>query len=101
MSEPKYSRSRPHVTEAVDPEEKTVYEMYYDRAEALAKIPNSSRAGGQPRRKKKKKLEVLSFPPLETEKIHEVIARIRHPVNEKSIFCDKSLKAPLPMPTNG
>ena len=28
------------VTEAVDPEEKTVYEMYYDRAEALAKIPN-------------------------------------------------------------
>ena len=28
------------VTEAVDPEEKTVYEMYYDHQEALAKIPN-------------------------------------------------------------
>ena len=41
------------VTEAVDPEEKTVYEMYYDRAEALAKIPNHrvlaiNRAGPAP-----------------------------------------------------
>lgn len=70
------------VTEAVDPEEKTVYEMYYDRAEALAKIPNH-RVLAINRGEKEKKLKVKLS--LETEKIHELIATsvIR---NEKSIF---------------
>ena len=70
------------VTEAVDPEEKTVYEMYYDRAEALAKIPNH-RVLAINRGEKEKKLKVKLS--LETEKIHELIASsvIR---NEKSIF---------------
>ena len=70
------------VTEAIDPEEKTVYEMYYDRAEALAKIPNH-RVLAINRGEKEKKLKVKLS--LETEKIHELIAAsvIR---NEKSIF---------------
>ena len=70
------------VTEAVDPEEKTVYEMYYDRAEALAKIPNH-RVLAINRGEKEKKLKVKLS--LETGKIHELIAAsvIR---NEKSIF---------------
>lgn len=70
------------VTEAVDPAEKTVYEMYYDRAEALAKIPNH-RVLAINRGEKEKKLKVKLS--LETEKIHELIAAsvIR---NEKSIF---------------
>ena len=70
------------VTEAVDLEEKTVYEMYYDRAEALAKIPNH-RVLAINRGEKEKKLKVKLS--LETEKIHELIAAsvIR---NEKSIF---------------
>ena len=70
------------VTEAVDPEEKTVYEMYYDRAEALAKIPNH-RVLAINRGEKEKKLKVKLS--LETEKIHELIAAsvLR---NEKSIF---------------
>ncbi len=70
------------VTEAVDPEEKTVYEMYYDRAEALAKIPNH-RVLAINRGEKEKKLKVKLS--LETEKIHELIVEsvIR---NEKSIF---------------
>ena len=70
------------VTEAVDQEEKTVYEMYYDRAEALAKIPNH-RVLAINRGEKEKKLKVKLS--LETEKIHELIAEsvIR---NEKSIF---------------
>lgn len=70
------------VTEAVDPEEKTVYEMYYDRAEALAEIPNH-RVLAINRGEKEKKLKVKLS--LETEKIHELIAAsvIR---NEKSIF---------------
>ena len=70
------------VTEAVDPEEKTVYEMYYDRAEALAKIPNH-RVLAINRGEKEKKLKVKLS--LETEKIHELIGAsvIR---NEKNIF---------------
>ena len=70
------------VTETVDPEEKTVYEMYYDRAEALAKIPNH-RVLAINRGEKEKKLKVKLS--LETEKIHELIGAsvIR---NEKNIF---------------
>ena len=44
-------------TEATDPAEKTVYEMYYDRAEALAKIPNH-RVLAVNRGEKEKKLKV-------------------------------------------
>ena len=56
--------------------------MYYDRAEALAKIPNH-RVLAINRGEKEKKLKVKLS--LETEKIHELIAEsvIR---NEKSIF---------------
>lgn len=43
--------------EAVDPEEKTVYDMYYDRSEALAKIPNH-RVLAINRGEKEKKLKV-------------------------------------------
>ena len=70
------------LTEAVDPEEKTVYEMYYDRAEALAKIPNH-RVLAINRGEKEKKLKVKLS--LETEKIHELIGTsvLR---NENSIF---------------
>ena len=44
-------------TEAVDPEEKTVYDMYYDSSEALAKIPNH-RVLAVNRGEKEKKLKV-------------------------------------------
>ena len=70
------------LTEAVDPEEKTVYEMYYERAEALAKIPNH-RVLAINRGEKEKKLKVKLS--LETEKIHELIgASVLR--NENSIF---------------
>ena len=70
------------LTEAVDPEEKTVYEMYYDRVEALAKIPNH-RVLAINRGEKEKKLKVKLS--LETEKIHELIgASVLR--NENSIF---------------
>ena len=69
-------------TEAVDPEEKTVYEMYYDHQEALSKIPNH-RVLAINRGEKEKKLKVKIE--ADTEKMHDVIARsvIK---NEKSIF---------------
>ncbi len=44
-------------SEAVDPEEKTVYEMYYDSSEALSKIPNH-RVLAVNRGEKEKKLKV-------------------------------------------
>ena len=70
------------VTEAVDPEEKTVYEMYYSHTEALAKIPNH-RVLAINRGEKEKKLKVKVS--VEAETMHEIIARevIK---NEKSIF---------------
>ena len=69
-------------TEAVDPEEKTVYEMYYDHQEALSKIPNH-RVLAINRGEKEKKLKVKVA--VDAEKMHSVIARsvIK---NEKSIF---------------
>lgn len=45
------------VTEAVDPEEQTVYEMYYEYAEGIAKIPNH-RILAINRGEKEKKLKV-------------------------------------------
>ncbi len=69
-------------TEATDPEEKTVYEMYYDHQEALAKIPNH-RVLAINRGEKEKKLKVKVV--VDAEKMHSVIARsiIK---NEKNIF---------------
>ena len=69
-------------TEATDPEEKTVYDMYYDRSEALAKIPNH-RVLAINRGEKEKKLKVKVT--VNTEEIHSLIAGsvIK---NEKSIF---------------
>lgn len=69
-------------TEAADPEEKTVYEMYYDHQEALSKIPNH-RVLAINRGEKEKKLKVKVT--VDAEKMHEAIARsvIK---NEKNIF---------------
>lgn len=69
-------------TEATDPEEKTVYEMYYDHQEALAKIPNH-RVLAINRGEKEKKLKVKVV--VEAEKMHSVITGsiIK---NEKNIF---------------
>jgi uncharacterized protein len=70
------------VSEAVDAEEKTVYEMYYDYQEALAKIPNH-RVLAINRGEKEKKLKVKVS--VDGEKLHSLIGRtvLR---NEKSIF---------------
>ena len=59
-------------TEAVDPEEKTVYEMYYDRQEALSKIPNH-RVLAINRGEKEKKLKVKVT--VDAEVMHGVIAQ--------------------------
>ncbi len=69
-------------TEATDKEEKTVYEMYYDRAEALNKIPNH-RVLAVNRGEKEKKLKVKVN--VNVEEIHDLIAKsvIK---TEKSIF---------------
>ena len=69
-------------TEAVDPEEKTVYEMYYDHQEDLAKIPNH-RVLAINRGEKEKKLKVKVA--VDADQMHSVIARsiIK---NEKNIF---------------
>ena len=69
-------------TEATDPEEKTVYEMYYDHQEALSKIPNH-RVLAINRGEKEKKLKVKVA--VDAEQMHSVIAGsiIK---NEKNIF---------------
>ena len=69
-------------TEATDPEEKTVYEMYYDHQEALSKIPNH-RVLAMNRGEKEKKLKVKVA--VDAEQMHSVIAGsiIK---NEKNIF---------------
>ncbi|MGN0735760.1 MAG: Tex family protein [Anaerovoracaceae bacterium] len=69
-------------TEAVDPEEKTVYEMYYDHQEALAKIPNH-RVLAINRGEKEKKLKVKVA--VDAEQMHSVIA-CSIIKNEKNIF---------------
>lgn len=71
-------------TEAVDPEEKTVYEMYYDRTEAICKIPNH-RVLAVNRGEKEKKLKVKVV--MDQDKIHEIIAKDII-TNTKSIFKD-------------
>lgn len=70
------------MTEAVDPEEKTVYEMYYDHTEALAKLPNH-RVLAINRGEKEKKLKVKVS--VDSDVMHEVIGKSVLK-NEKSIF---------------
>lgn len=67
------------VTEGVDPEEKTVYEMYYDHAEALSRIPNH-RVLAINRGEKEKKLKVKVQ--IDPEDMHKVL--------EKSVITSES-----------
>ncbi len=71
-------------TEAVDPEEKTVYDMYYGKTEAISKIPNH-RVLAVNRGEKEKKLKVKVT--ADQESIHQIIAGevIK---NHKSIFTE-------------
>lgn len=69
-------------SKAVDPEEKTVYENYYDFSEAVGKIPNH-RILAVNRGEKEKKLKVKVE--LEKELVEEVIRR-RVITDESSIF---------------
>lgn len=72
------------ITEAVDPEEKTVYEMYYEHQEAIKKIPNH-RVLAINRGEKEKKLKVkvsVSAQAME-ELLQEAVI-----TNEKSIFTE-------------
>ncbi|WP_303857746.1 Tex family protein [Aminicella lysinilytica] len=69
-------------TEATDPEEKTVYDMYYGSSEAIAKMPNH-RVLAVNRGEKEKKLKVKVE--LDSQQITDIIEKetIR---NRKSIF---------------
>ena len=69
-------------TEAADPDEKTVYDMYYGRSEKLSKIPNH-RILAINRGEKEKKLKVKIAP--DTEALLGMIER-RAIRNENSIF---------------
>lgn len=69
-------------TEAADPEEKTVYEMYYGHSESISKIPNH-RVLAINRGEKEKKLKVKVA--TDGEKMEKLIAEAVI-TNEKSIF---------------
>ena len=68
-------------TEAPDPEEKTVYEMYYGSSEAIAKMPNH-RVLAVNRGEKEKKLKVKVA--IDSEEITGLIAK--QVIRGKSIF---------------
>ncbi len=69
-------------TEATDPEEKTVYDMYYDKSEALKKIPNHRvLAINRGEKEKKLKVSIAVEPEGILKKIEEEIIR-----NPKSIY---------------
>lgn len=70
------------VTEAADPEEKTVYEMYYEYSEGAAKIPNH-RILAINRGEKEKKLKVKVQ--TDAEKMEKILQDAVI-TNEKSIF---------------
>ena len=70
------------VTEAADPEEKTVYEMYYEYSEGAAKIPNH-RILAINRGEKEKKLKVKVQ--TDAEKMGKILQETVI-TNEKSIF---------------
>lgn len=71
-------------TEAVNKEESTVYDMYYDYSEGLAKIPNH-RVLAVNRGEKEKKLKVKVA--ADVEKMEAVLADTVI-TNEKSVFTD-------------
>lgn len=70
-------------TEAVDPEEKTVYDMYYGSAEAIAKMPNH-RVLAVNRGEKEKKLKVKVN--IDSEEIQKLIEK--QVIRGKSIFTE-------------
>lgn len=70
-------------TEAVDPEEKTVYDMYYGSCEAIAKMPNH-RVLAVNRGEKEKKLKVKVT--IDSEEITKLIEK--QVIRGKSIFTD-------------
>ena len=70
-------------TEATDPEEKTVYDMYYGSAEAIAKMPNH-RVLAVNRGEKEKKLKVKVN--IDNEEIHKLIEK--QIIRGKSIFTE-------------
>ncbi len=70
-------------TEAVDPEEKTVYDMYYGSSEAISKMPNH-RVLAVNRGEKEKKLKVKVA--IDSEEITSLIAK--QVIRGKSIFTD-------------
>lgn len=70
-------------TEATDPEEKTVYDMYYGSSEAIAKMPNH-RVLAVNRGEKEKKLKVKVV--IDSEEITGLIAK--QVIREKSIFTE-------------
>ena len=70
-------------TEAVDPEEKTVYDMYYGSAEAIAKMPNH-RVLAVNRGEKEKKLKVKVT--IDSEEIQKLIEK--QVIRGKSIFVE-------------
>lgn len=71
-------------TEAADPDEKTVYEMYYDHQEALGKIPNH-RVLAINRGEKEKKLKVKIN--VSAEQMEKLLCDVVI-TNENSIFTD-------------
>ena len=71
-------------TEAVDSEEKTVYEMYYDHSEGIDKIPNH-RVLAINRGEKEKKLKVKVV--TDAEKMEKILAD-SVVTNERSIYKD-------------
>lgn len=70
-------------TEAVDPEEKTVYDMYYGSSEAIAKMPNH-RVLAVNRGEKEKKLKVKVT--IDSEEITSLIEK--QVIRGKSIFTE-------------
>ncbi len=70
-------------TEAVDPEEKTVYDMYYGSTEAIAKMPNH-RVLAVNRGEKEKKLKVKVN--IDSEEIQKLIEK--RVIRGKSIFVE-------------
>ncbi len=71
-------------SEAVNAEESTVFDMYYNHQEAIFKIPNH-RVLAVNRGEKEKKLKVKILPPVEQviENLNEIVIN-----NEKSIFVE-------------
>ncbi|QIB70503.1 RNA-binding transcriptional accessory protein [Aminipila butyrica] len=85
MVREKTQKSGLMATEAVDSEEKTVYDMYYGHQESLAKIPNH-RVLAINRGEKEKKLKVKVVAPI--EELQQLLEK-EVITNERSIFTEK------------